>query len=491
MLSDSSTFLRFWLKDACRETLLSCLPKPDLASLRLVCHDFSVRAAPALFEDLSITFRSNSFTKPAKLAALDRLGFYVKTLEVRLPHTPETFLPPLVIPETGEELSFTYTPQIESPSIRRPKYGDEGTTEILTRQYPPLFHAATNVSAWTRAFSAFINLEHLKVTCPGFDASRPYRRSTVDYALISLRIAVERACLSALDTLTLAPLHSAGIMYLSPLLGYGATPNSARRWSRVNHLAIEVQAPSSSTKAEGQPDTFRLLQTYLANFQCNLRTFDFRWVGAKGPFPFAHTRPSIIEANQHPALQSAKRKHHSRALHFPYIEEINISNVSARASDVSSFLLAHKSTIEELDLQEFELTDGNWEEAFAPLETPQPTPQTPNTPRALHPVSTDMADIPIMLSPTTASPASSRSGTSLRSLKANLRPVQSTQALSRRIEKAAPPTSTSTGERRSSRWVSKTVRKPSAARKMRDGLADFGDELRRVFKGFGGGGGRL
>ncbi|TKA62806.1 hypothetical protein B0A55_11248 [Friedmanniomyces simplex] len=123
VLSDSGTFLKFWLEDKCRDTFLSHLPKDDLASLRLVGHDFGVRAAPALFSDLSITFKTGTFTRPARLAALDRLGFYVKTLRFSVPHTPETFLPPLVEPDTGEELSFTYTPQV-TPCAGRPKYGD-------------------------------------------------------------------------------------------------------------------------------------------------------------------------------------------------------------------------------------------------------------------------------------------------------------------------------------------------------------------------------
>ena len=271
----------------CIRDRLSYLPKQDLAKLRLVCHDFSVRAAPALFEDLSITFKTSTFTKPARLAALDRLGFYVKTLNFRLPHTADTFLPPLVEPETGEELSFTYTPQTEPPSLRRPKYGDEGTTEILTRQYPPLFHAATNVSAFIRGFSAFVNLSHLKISCPDYDASQRYRRSTVDFALISLRIAVERNCLNALDTLTLSPVHPSGILHLSPVLGYGATPSSARRWSRIKNLNIQAYTFPSSHRSDSQPDFHRLLQTYLANFRHNLRSFDFRWRGEKGPLPLS------------------------------------------------------------------------------------------------------------------------------------------------------------------------------------------------------------
>jgi hypothetical protein len=211
VLSDSSTFLKFWLTDRCREHLISALPKQDLANLRLVCHDFSARAAPTLFEDLQITFRPGVLTRPARLAALDRLGHHVKHLTFSIPHTTESSLPPLIHPETGEEVNFTYTPQTDASNARQAKYGDEDITELLAHQYPPLFHAATNVPAFIRALSCFVHLKHLEVSCPGSEASLVHqsRRSTVDFALISLRIAMERSYMNALDTLTLSPIHPA------------------------------------------------------------------------------------------------------------------------------------------------------------------------------------------------------------------------------------------------------------------------------------------
>ena len=363
-----------------------------------------MRAAPALFADLSITFKTSTFTRPARLAALDRLGFHVKTLSFSLPHTADTFLPPLVDPESGEELSFTYTPQVQTSTSRQPKYGDWGTTEILTRQHPPLFHAATNVGAFVRAFSAFINLTHLKISCPGHDASQRYRRSTVDFALISLRIAVERNCLNALDSLTLSPVHPGGIMYLSPMLGYGATPASPKRWSRIKHLTVHHNTLPSCTAANG-PDHFKLLQTYLRNFQANLTTFNFRWNGAKGQWPISRPIMSDIVTGEHPAHahcppvagehRPIKRRRASVSLYFPKLKHLEIENASASAAEICSVIAAHKRTIGELNLEDIELTSGTWDDALAPLtarRTARPQP------------STEMADIPIMLSPRTGQP---------------------------------------------------------------------------------------
>lgn len=457
MLCDSSTFLKFWLEDKCRETFLSFLPKNDKASLRLACHDFSVRAGPALFSDLSITFRTSLFTKPAKLAALDRLGFYVKTLHFNLPHAADTSLPPLIEPDTGAELSFTYTPQVDEPSSpRRPKYGDIGTTEILTRQYPPLFHAATNVPAFVRAFSSLINLEHLEISCPGYDVQNRYRRSIVDYALISLRIAVEKNSLNSLESLTLSPMHPAGLMYLSPVLAFGASPRSASRWSRIRHLTIHVDTlPAEGASCE--PDQFKLLQTYFRNFQTNLESLNFRWIGSKGDLPVK--RPVAISnapTGEHPAYAQSTAKappRGPRPLHFPKIKRVLVENISAPAADIAAFVESHRRTIEELNLEDMELTSGTWDDALAPLVR-----------RARNRGRLETAEIPIMLSPTTGS-----GGMPF--------PVPM-----ERLEVVAEHEDGGRRSLRMSKWLS-SKGKNSSASKVREGLMGCEQQLKRMLRG--------
>lgn len=447
VLCDSSTFLKFWLEDKCRDAFLSFLPKKDLANLRLACHDSSVRAAPALFSDLKITFKASTFTKPARLAALDRLGFYVKTLTFDVPHTSETTLPPLIEPETGEELSFTYTPQVEAPTATRPKYGDLGTTEILTRQWPTLFHAATNVPAFIRAFSAFVNLSHLKVSCPGYETTMQNQRTIVDYALISVRIAVERTCLNGLEQLTLAPIHPGGLLYLSPVLGYGATPRSASRWRRIKSLSISMHRSNSETMANDS-HSFKLLQTYIRNFQSNVTTFKFAWLGDKGPMPTRRSRPTTTILDE-TRLSDAKPKQLS-PLHFPKLEYAEFENCRASSRSIRDFAEAHQQFLAELNLEDMELTAGTWNEALAPLIHLNTRPRP----------STDLSEIPIMLSPTT---------------------LPSPMARIEVIDKDM------TGHRsmRMSRWLPTRGkgRVPSAAQRMRDGLMGCEEQLRKVLRG--------
>ena len=411
-----------------------------------------------LFSDITMTFKSNTFTKPSRLAALDRLGFYVKTLHFNLPHSAETFLPPLVEPETGAELSFTYTPQTEHPSTRQPKYGDVGTTEILSRQYPPLFHASTNVSAFVRAFSAFVNLTHLSISCPGYDAASRYRRSVVDYALVSLRIAVEKNCLNALDTLTISPIHPGGLMYLSPLLGFGASPKAASKWSRIRHLTVHVNTLNNLT-AEREPNHLKLLQTYLHNFQTKLESFNFRWIGDKGPLPIQRTLMSSSSAvGVHPAhaktgLNETTLRKVSRPLYFPRIKRFEIENVKASASDIGTFVESHRRTVEELNFEDIELTTGTWDDALAPLIK-----------RSRQRIKVETAEIPIMLSPTACSPSY---------------PMP--------MERVEFPHGGAAGSRKSlrlSKWLSTTkTRTPTAARKVREGLLGCEEQLKKVFRG--------
>ncbi|KAK0902344.1 hypothetical protein LTR57_019706 [Friedmanniomyces endolithicus] len=435
VLSDSGTFLKFWLEDRCRDTFLSYLPKDDLSTLRLVGHDFSVRAAPALLSDLSITFKTGTFTRPAKLAALDRLGFYVKTLRFNVPHTQETFLPPLVEPDTGEELSFTYTPQV-MPSAGRPKYGDVGTTEILTRQYPALFHAATNVPA-------------------SYGLSPHSSTSNISRSAV---LAVERNCLNALDSLTLSPIHPGALQYLSPLMGYGATPRSARTWSRIQHLAVHVKS-QPDTATCGQHEHCKLLQTYLRTFQQNVTTLDFGWLGAAGPLPIQQPGQTSPTVQEHPAnrvgahvreQQSTPPHKTTQPLHFPKLRKLKVKNIASPATSIKAFALAHKQTIQELDLEDTELTAGTWDEALSPLTT-----------RTRRRRTSHHACIPIMLSPSTlAAPL--------------LVPME-------RVDPYIAPSGRPS--MRLSKWFPGRAGKPAAHRTVRQGLLGCEGQLKKVFGG--------
>jgi hypothetical protein len=157
-------------------------------------------------------------------------------------------------------------------------------TDLLIKQYPPLFHAATDVPSFIRVLSLLHNLRHLRVTCEGQPPSHRYRRSVVDYALISLRIAVEQVPLKCFDSLSLLSVHPAVVLYLQPNLGFGASPASRKRWSQVRHLTIHME--SFPYQAGAPTDHFKLLHAYLQSFTA-LRTLVFHWKGGMGFSPLS------------------------------------------------------------------------------------------------------------------------------------------------------------------------------------------------------------
>ncbi|KAK5015018.1 hypothetical protein LTR60_003076, partial [Cryomyces antarcticus] len=329
VMSSNSLFLRFWMSENCRNVFLSNTEGADLSSLRLVCHDFSARAAPYLFDHLTITFKASSFTRPARMAALERIGHHVETLSLNLPHTAETFLPPLIDPLTGEERKFVYTPQTRPLStllerIMQPKYG-----------------------------------------CPGQENVQRSRRSTVDYALISVRIAVERACLTHLDTLSLLPIHPTGVFYLQPLLGFGATPSSSRRWSQIRRLAIHMDSYPISRNT--RIDHLQILHNYLHTLSPSLTRLFFRWKGDKGPSPFALDSDPFYETSHRDRTHPAMRRRRPRPPKFPKLKHMELENAVMEAHQISAFIHTHRHTLTEVDFEDVQLSSGTWDDALTPL----------------------------------------------------------------------------------------------------------------------------
>lgn len=394
-MSPGSAFLQMWLTEQARDSFLSHIPKDELGVFRLACHDFSVRAAPLLFENLDITFRASIFTKPARMAALDRIGNHVRTLTFNMAHSPETFLPPLLDPVTGEEATFIYKPYTQSsrdPTSRLsvPTYGSWEMTDLLVKQYSPLFHAAANVPSFIRAFSAISNLKHLRISCPGQEPAQRFRRNIVDYALISLRIAVERSKLPALDTLSLLPVHPAAALYLNPILGFGTLPNSAKRWRQIRKLSVHMDsfpfAPNSPT------DHCKLLHSYLQLFAPSVRHFKFRWRGAKGPCPLSLGTESSLQDDS-PTLACPRRCHLAlRPLRFEKLRDMEVENIILDASQISSFITSHRHTLHEFNFEDVRLRSGTWDDALAPLTRISGSERWKEK-------SEEVMDVPLVLSP--------------------------------------------------------------------------------------------
>ncbi|KAL8713340.1 MAG: hypothetical protein Q9220_002539 [cf. Caloplaca sp. 1 TL-2023] len=369
-MASGSAFLQFWLTDRARDTFLSFIPREELPSFRLACHDFSVRAAPLLFEETTVTFRASTFTKPARMAALDRIGHHIRTLTFSMAHDAATFLPPLLDPVTGEEVTFLYEPYVQSSRdsssrLSNPTYGSWEMTDLLVKQYPPLFHSAANVPSFIRAFSALPSLKHLKISCPGQEAAQRYRRCIVDYALISIRIAVERSGLPLLDTLTLSSIHPGAVLYLNPTMGFGARPNSVRKWKKIKSLMICMD--SIPLTPHHPPDHLKLLHSYLHVFASSLTSIVFQWRGDKCLSPLSLDKELWLQEKS-PEMACPRRCHLAlRPLRFEKLQMMEVENVVVDASQISGFITAHRHTIGEFNFEDTHLRSGTWDQALAPL----------------------------------------------------------------------------------------------------------------------------
>lgn len=400
VLSTSSSFLRFWLSETCRDALLSKVPKEDLPNVRLVCHEFGTQAAPYLFDDVSITFKPSTFTKPARMAALERIGRHVKTLTFNMPHGSDTFLPPLIDPLTGEDRPFLYEPQVHTPptllgKVKQPKYGSWEMTDLLIKQYPPLFHAATNIPAFIRAFSALPSLSHLKVSCPGQESSQRYRRSTVDYALISLRIAIERSPLRELNTLSFLAIHPAGLLYLQPMLGFGSSPKSVRRWRQIRKLAIHMD--SFPFDQPSRTEHLRILHAYLRTLSPSLTRLFFRWKGERGPSPLSLDREPCLQPSSPSADPQLPQNCSPRPLKFPVLRYMELENAIMDSSQISTFISSHRRTLAEFNFEDVTLRSGNWDDALAPLTHMSGSDEWKRR-------AEEVMDVPLILSPVNIEP---------------------------------------------------------------------------------------
>jgi hypothetical protein len=359
-----------------------------------------------------VTFKTSSFSKPGRMSVLRRIGRHARTLTFRVPHSAESFLPPLLHPLTGEQLAFNYVPQLDAPAkSKEPKYGTWEMTDMLIRQYPPIFHAAANIPSFIRAFSAMPGLEHISIHSPDQNMVSRYRKSAADYTLVSLRIAIERAPLAALSSISLHGIHPSALLNLQPVLSYGSSPNSCRRWMQIRKLALELDStPFTYSNAD---DHIRVVQGYMRAFAVSLTHLTFTWTGAaKGPSPLT-TQPSASRA-----LEMHARPMMPKPLRFFALQRMTLENAAMDAEQVAAFVAEHRKTLVEFSFEDVSLRNGDWASALELLRrakraearrrgAPHPGMRhegaaSPKLYGALDRrcvVSSDVMDVPCMLSP--------------------------------------------------------------------------------------------
>lgn len=358
--------------------LFPYLSTSDICAIRATSSANCKLLTKPLFTRIHVTFNANTFTKQSRVNALARIGHHIEHFTFYLPHTEATFLPPLIHPLTGNEISFLYTPHTSMGSVlTRRKYANTELGDILTQQYPPLFHAATNVPSFINAFKALTNMRHLTVRCPGQDPKERYRRSTVDYALISLRISLERAPLDRLSKLSLSQVHPGAFNYLRHVPGFGSVPSAAKRWAQIKKLNISVEGWNFYGNTPGL-DHLKIIDDYIRFFAPSLEKVSFTWLGHRGPCPVAlgadplFAPPRAAKKLFHEVTSPMSPLPNTPArppMHFPKLRYMQIRNATMNAPQLKELITSHRSTVKEFDFENVVLIqNGTWEDALRPLD---------------------------------------------------------------------------------------------------------------------------
>ncbi|KAF7542944.1 hypothetical protein G7Z17_g11141 [Cylindrodendrum hubeiense] len=365
--------------DHIKDFLLPLLSTEDICAIRQTSSACCNLITKRLFTRIHVSFSASTFTRPARVAALARIGHHIEHLTFYLPHSDATFLPPLIHPVSGNEISFLYTPHTSMGSVlSRPKYANSELGDILTQQYPPMFHAATNVPSFINAMRNLPNIRHLTIRCPGQNPRERYRRNIVDYALISLRISLERAPLTKLHKLSLSSVHPTAFNYLRHVPGFGSVPSAGRRWNQIRKLSISVDAWDFYGSSPGL-DHLKIMDDYIRNFAPNLEKFAFNWLGRKGPCPvslagdplFAPPRANKKLFHEVTSPMSPLPIRPTRGpIHFPKLRYLQIRNSTMNAPQLSQLINSHRGTVKEFDFESVSLANnGNWDDALAPLDS--------------------------------------------------------------------------------------------------------------------------
>ncbi|KAK3501818.1 hypothetical protein B0T13DRAFT_211581 [Neurospora crassa] len=376
-----------WKHETIRERLFDLLDKRDLCAVRAANSTLSSLLTKRLFLRTHVTFTANTFTKQTRICALSRIGHHVEHLTFYFPHSDATFLPPLIHPTTGREISFLYQPITSmAAALVRPKFTNSELGQILTEQYPPLFHAASNVPSFIHAMRHLPNMRHLSIKTPGQNPQDRYRRDCVDYALISLRISLERAPLTKLSKLSLSGVHPTAFNYLrhTPGSGYGSSPSAERRWRQIRKLYISVESWDFYHPTSPGLDHLKIMDEFIRGFAPRLEKLSFTWDGhRKGPCPVAlGGDPLFAPAGTRSKQQQRKKQSNDlkdsmsplperprrRDIDMPRLKYLSVRNATMNASQVNGLVKRHMRTVKEFQFEEILLVgEGTWDEALKPL----------------------------------------------------------------------------------------------------------------------------
>ncbi|KAI5797398.1 hypothetical protein DFH27DRAFT_612102 [Peziza echinospora] len=346
-----------------RKKVFSHLFSRDFRTLRLVSPKLRKLSNKATFSSIVIRFHVSTFNKH-RLAILEGIGHHVRELNFIFSHTERTHMYPVLDPNTRKQISVTFDPSTNRETNKGSVFGDRQLDDLALQNYGIIIFAAIDHAAFTQAIKSMKKLVSIRISCPGYPMGQPGQRSIVDYALWSLRIALERARPEGLRKLILSPVHLSGIQYLLP----GTFPaeesvESKEVWNSISSLTMDLSS-WRQLATSGDDLVYATNLGFLHQFlehSKNIKQFEFSWMGGgKSVCPLTldtllYTEASGISAPSH------------RPLTFPRLASVKIRNIAVESRLLKAFLERHREHVREWDLLDMTFTDGNVMDALGPV----------------------------------------------------------------------------------------------------------------------------
>ncbi|KAJ6068486.1 hypothetical protein N7499_010373 [Penicillium canescens] len=249
----------------------------------------------------------------------------------RIPHDRTTFLSPILDLIAGTERTFVYAPSGCNDS----KYEGREMADLLVKQYPPLFHAATDIPSFVKALTIMSGLRlSLKISYKDQQPSHRYRRSVVDYALI------ERPTQPVITVTVRAPRR-------------GALPTTIQDSAFLQHQQALGPNPLTDNPNDKfcPTDHLKFPHAYLGSFT-SLQQLFFHWDGDRGLSPLSLATESsfsdAVKAKRGPVCP----RHPEKLLRQPQF---------------ASLIQEHRLSLREFNYKNVVLHSGAWDDALAPL----------------------------------------------------------------------------------------------------------------------------
>ena len=352
-----------------RGKIFSYLAAQDIASLRQTSSRIRKEITPTVFRTLKVTFQALTF-HPERVRALGRIGHHVKIFRFVFPHSEETYMPPMLDPETKELISLVYEPSIRNGDLKgASKFGNKMMDALALNNYGIILMSALDSHQFTKCFLSMKNLRTIIISCPGIPLGEPGRRCIVDFALLSLRTAIERSRPPRLRAIHFDPVHLSGVQHLLPgeFSPMRTSTNSPRVWNQIKKLTLKISAWVPLASGQGTQLEYwthmRFLHRFLENFP-TVKNLSFGWTReSRGICPLTLDAMPYMSPNQHGGPSVIV----DRPLKFSKLHNLKLENVAVDSRAFKLFLGRHTTGFREWNLDDVYFASGTLEDALEPL----------------------------------------------------------------------------------------------------------------------------